>query len=34
VLGFAFDERVDFRMLFNRGFKDMSIDGPVSHLQI
>src|SRR3954464_11620848 len=24
----------DFRMLFNRGFKDMSIDGPVSHLRI
>jgi len=24
----------DFRMLFNRGFKDKSIDGPVSHLRI
>src|SRR5262249_46326460 len=24
----------DFRMLLSRGFKDMSIDGPVSHLRI
>jgi len=24
----------DFRMLFNHGFKALSIDGPVCHLQI